>query len=65
MPFAAVTTQENKQKTESANKMGRKVSRTTLFILRFILIVLEARHFFLSKLCGYLRELARVGKISE
>lgn len=60
-----ITTWENKQKTKPTYKMGRKISRATPNIFRFILIFLEARHFFMSKFCGYLKELSTIGENSE
>lgn len=61
-----VTSQENKQKTKPTNKMGWKVSRSTPIILKFILIFfLEAGPSFMSKFCGYPRELTMVEENSE
>lgn len=47
-------TQKNEKKTKPTSRMGWKVSRITPIMLKFIWIF---KMCFMSKFCGYLREL--------
>ena len=50
----SLITQKNEKKTKPTSKMGWKVSRITPIMLKFIWIFQMC---FMSKFCGYLREL--------